>query len=210
MLATLTLTAWLWSLTDRSLIELQALRCPSEAEWLAGDIASRAERKETRKRIWDACHAMGAAEDSCVVLDEVVIRESSGDTCAVHRLGPGENGLGPLGLSVSLHLPKWNSASDPQVLRVPEVSAVVAMRIFRRAVTNYHAKNWRAVAAVFAGRFDEDHTSKPTGDDFVFCARLQRRGVDCNAKPKLGEKLGRAPVPGQEEFVSELIAEAIF
>jgi hypothetical protein len=207
MLTTMTLATWIWTLADQNFLELQAMRCPSESQWLAGEgIATKKERNETRQRVADTCMAMGATAEACTVLDELVVRESSGDTCAVHVLGPNEHGLGPLGLSVGLHLAKWNADADATVLRVPEVSAIVTMRIFRRAVGAYNARNWRAVAAVFAGRFGEDHSGKPMGDDFVFCERLRRRHVDCNSNPrgKLGKHLGRAPERGQEDFAREL------
>jgi hypothetical protein len=135
------------------------------------------------------------------VLDVIAVRESSGDACAVHVLGPREYGLGLHGLSAGLHLAKWDPTASVDVLRVPEVSTVVTLRIFRRAVARYRARTWREVGGVFAGRRYEG------GDEFLFCRRLARAGVDCEADPrgKLGDRLGREPVAGQDAFVLGLL-----
>lgn len=210
---TLALATWLWAQSDPSLLSLHAKTlCPSEEKWLAGeDLATKQERKVTRQRVADACRRMGATVEACTVLDAMVVRESDGDPCAVHVLGPGEYGLGPLGLSVGLHLSKWGEA-DRKVLHVPEVSAVVTVRLFRRAVRRYGAKSWLDINAVFAGRFNEiGQKTKPLGDDWVFCKRLARWDIDCMADPrgKLGKKLGTMPEPEQQRFVARLIARAM-
>lgn len=208
MLSTLTLATWLWTYSDPSLLDLHAQQlCPSESEWLAGkDLASKEERKVTRQRVADTCRRMGATVEACTVLDEVVVRESSGDACAVHVLGPDEYGLGPLGLNVGLHLPKWGEANR-KVLHVPEVSAVITLRLYRRAIKRYKARTWLDVNAVFAGRFHEIGRRTATGDDYVFCRRLQRRGIDCMNDPRkqLGTRLGNGPEPKQGAFVARLL-----
>lgn len=186
----------------------------SEEAWLAGKgRADSKQRVEYRRRSWDTCKALGATDEACNVLDAIAIRESSGDTCSVHVLGPGEYGLGLHGLSVGLHLPKWDSSEEgldsAPLLYMPEVSTVVTMRIFRRAVGAYGARRWRDVAAVFAGRFTFTPGEIPVGDDFLFCRRLTRIGIDCNADPKgkLGTKLGRKKEKGQEEFLLDLLRD---
>lgn len=189
------------------------LSCPDDHEWLETGYGSKAERAETRQRIANTCRAMGGSVAACTVLDAMVVRESSGDACAVHVIGEDEYGLGPLGLSVGLHLSKWDPYADAMVLKVPEVSAVIAMRIFRRAVTRYRARTWLDVNAVFAGRFHEiGKRETPSGDDFVFCRRLARWDIDCFSDPRgeLGQRLGRSPEPGQDAFVMRLFARSLW
>lgn len=179
------------------------LDCPAVEDWKP--YSAREKRIEYRKRAMRTCRKMGASVEACNVLDVIAIRESSGDTCAVHVLGPNEFGLGLLGLSVDLHLDKWRVGARPDVLRVPEPAAVVGVRIFRRAVVRYKAKTWREVGGVFAGRKYEN------GEERLFCARLARVGIDCEADPRgqLGDKLGREPTPDQELFVMKLLAKHV-
>lgn len=189
--------------TDVDKYAMWRLDCPRIEDWRA--YAPQKKRIEARKRAMRACRKLGASKEACNVLDVIAIRESSGDPCAVHVLGPREWGLGIHGLSVGLHLDKWEPASErplPNVLRIPEVSAVVTLRIFRRAVVRYKAKTWREVGGVFAGR-------KYTRDE-PFCRRLARVGIDCEADPRrqLGERLGREPTEGQDAFVLRLLARA--
>ena len=202
MLTSFALLIALWSDT----VEAHAPNC-DEPAWLAGHgRADRSTRHAYRRREWDTCKAMGATDETCTVLDAIAIRESSGDACSVHVLGPREYGLGMHGLNVGLHLPKWDASAERRLLHLPEVSTVVTMRIFQRAVGPYRARRWREVAAVFAGRFEFDPSETPTGDDVLFCRRLTKVGVDCNADPrgKLGKRLRPA---GQDAFVLALLRD---
>lgn len=179
------------------------LSCAPIEEWRP--YAPREQRIEHRKRAMRACRRMGASVEACNVLDVIAMRESSGDACAVHTLGPKEYGLGIHALSVGMHLAKWDTYVDARhanVLRIPEVSTVVTMRIFRRAVVRYGADTWREVGGVFAGRKYEN------GEERLFCARLERVGIDCEDDPRgqLGDKLGREPTLDQDIFVIRLLA----
>lgn len=147
---------------------------------------------------------MGFAREAVEVLDAIVVRESSGDRCAVHRLGPNEDGLGPGGLQVRFHLAKWDPSAPPQVLHVPEVSAVVMGRMFRRYKERYKARTWLRVGQIYGGRI----VHGDIGMDELWCQRLARRGVDCSAElPEFGRKLGLGPTPGQLAFVVRLQAK---
>lgn len=169
--------------------------------------AARAEaiRKDTRARVAKTCAAMKADPVVCKMIDAMVIRESSGNTCAVHTLGEGEYGLGPLGLSVRWHLPKWNRHEDESILHVPEVSTIVTLRIFRRAVTRHDAQDLVDLNAVFAtGRL-----RYRDGKDASFCYRLRRHGVKCGHRidlDSLGVDLDRKQ---QVAFVERLIGEPL-
>jgi len=161
-------------------------------------------RTDARARVKRTCRGMGASSEACRVLDAMVIRESSGDPCAVHRLGPGEYGLGVLGLSCRWHAAKWDG--DCEAFRIPEVSAVVAIRIYRRAVQRHGAKDWREVNSVFATGKIQDRAAHDNG----FCHRLKRRGIDCSQPlPKLGKKLGTGQTADQEKSLETITSPEI-
>lgn len=171
------------------------------------------ERAETRARVRATCEAMGAAAEACDVLDAMVVRESSGDACAIHVRGPGEYGVGPLGLSWRWHRHKWFQKGEATwdqaaLFHVPEISAIVALRLYRIAVDHHGAKTWMDVQAVYAGRFEDGRPARRAIADRRWCARLEARGLDCTSSPrgKLGSVLGKRPEAGQETFVLELIS----
>jgi hypothetical protein len=145
------------------------------------------------------CRELGADRTACAVLDYVTVRESSGDPCAVHTLGPNEFGRGPQGLSVALHLRWWDPDADPMVLHIPEISTLVTIRLWRRAMERYGARRWWQVNDIFAGRMLPKHYDRHKVARF--CYELDRRRIDCEAEPRLGVVGGTAPYHGQEQFV---------
>lgn len=181
---------------------LLSLNAPECGDWSSGDRSSRSVRRETRARVARTCKALGADRTACEVLDYVTVRESSGDPCAVHTLGPNEYGRGPHGLSVALHLRWWDPKADPIVLHVPEISTLVTIRLWRRAMERYGAYRWWQVNDVFAGRIAAKHYDRHKVARF--CYGLRKRGIDCKAEPRLGSVGGVAPYRGQEQFVESL------
>jgi hypothetical protein len=182
--------------------------CPAPEMWLAGEgRASTRTRQETRRRMARTWEALGVDEASRTVLDAVVLRESSGDPCAVHRLGPDEDGLGPGGLQVRLHLAKWDRGADPRVLHVPEVSAVVMVRLFRRIRDRYRARTWLRAGQIYGGRIRPE--DQDPWLDQQWCTRLAKRGIDCQAAiGELGDALGLGPTPEQYPVVARLQARS--
>ena len=186
------------------LLATLAPTCPEPEAWLAGDRSSKTERRDTRQRLEATWKALGADRDAIAVLSAIALRESSYDTCAVHRLGINENGSGPMGLA-NLHRKKFGGEWLPQI---PEVSGVVTWRIALNAKLRYRVKDWANFGEIYAGRVrlierDEHRMNR-------FCLRLSRRGVDCR-KPmsKLGDGLSRKPSPADVTFVMELRGEDV-
>lgn len=184
------------------MLALSLLAPPACGDWSAGYRSPRSVRRDTRERVGRMCRALGGDRAACKVLDYVTLRESSFDPCAVHTLGPNEYGLGPHGLSVALHLSKWDGEADSAVLHVPEVSAVVVFRLWRRALERYGARSWRRANAVYAGRIAAKHLDNHK--DNRFCFELDKRGVDCNDVPSLGVIGGVSPYDGQTTFVASV------
>ena len=177
-----------------------AIPAPVCGDWSDGFRSTKDVRKDAKARVLKTCRALGGSRQACAVMGAMVSRESSGDPCAVHRLGEGEYGLGVLGLSCRWHRNKWDG--DCEQFRKPEVSAVVVMRIFRRAVSRHGATSWADVNEVFGtGKNGE----RPAARN-VFCHRLKRRGLDCQDDPRgqLGTLLGIGPVVGQERVLEEM------
>lgn len=181
--------------------------CPTQEAWLGGERATKAERDEHRRRVRATCEALGATDEACRVVDAITIRESSGDACAVHVLGPNEYGLGAHGLSWRWHQRKWYSSpgGDPDVFRLPEVSTIVTIRLLRQAARRRDVRDWSDVGEVFAGRVHPD--ARERSRKARFCHRLRDAGVDCRKSPrgKLGKELGTKPTKGQEMFVLGLL-----
>lgn len=177
---------------------------PTCGEWPA-DRSTKEVRQETKARVQHIAGELGLSKDAKAVLRYMVARESSGDPCAVHTHGEGEYGLGPLGLSVRWTLSKWDSHADAEVLHIPEVAAVVAIRILRRAVRLHGAKTWTEANSVFAtGKI----RVRP-GKDAIYCKRLKSHGVDCNSNPagQLGTKMGLGRTPNQVEVLEAMTNE---
>lgn len=148
------------------------------------------ERFVARERAIAACRSLGATDNVCEALDAVVVRESSGMPQVEHKLGPNEHGRGLAGLAVRLHADKWKAGTPEEALCVPEVSAVIVMRIWRTAIMAYGARDLLDLQRVFAGRFD-DLGQEPTHPrDRDWCSRLRKRGVSCLETVRL-KSLGR-------------------
>ncbi len=192
-----------------SLIQTQ---CPEPQAWLDGDRSSRDERVDTRERMSKTWEAMGLDLDARKVLDAVVVRESSGDACAIHILGKNEFGRGPGGISVALHLRKWDASSPEEVLHIPEVSAVVMARMLRRSrrfssVFNgeevVQSGSWLRFGQVYGGRIRQ--RDQDPSKDARFCDRLARRDIHClELISEVGTVLGDTPTDDQETFVAKL------
>lgn len=177
---------------------------PVCGEWSEGFRSSEEERKDARERVRETCRSLGATKQTCKVMDAMVVRESSGDSCAIHTMGPDEYGRGVLGLSVRWHRRKWQEDATGEEFHIPEISAIVAMRIYRRAVKRHGATTWTHVNDVFAGRFgakDRDEHKQA-----LFCNRLEKWGVDCESDPRgqLGKRLGIEPDDDQWIMLEEM------
>lgn len=174
---------------------------PTCGEWPV-DRSTPEVRRDARDRIQHTAKAMGLSKDARSVLMTMVTRESGGDPCSVHTLGKGEYGLGPLGLSVRWMLGHWDRNAHPRVLMIPEVSAVIAIRVMRRAVRLHGANTWTEINSVFA----TGKIKKRPEKDRLWCNRLERRGISCVSNPggQLGKKLGLGKVPNQEAILQEM------
>lgn len=161
-------------------------------------------REDARERVRRTCRALGASAEACEVLDVMVVRESSGDPCAVHTLGEGEYGLGVLGLSCRWHARSWDGRCES--LRTPEIAAVVGLRIYRRAVSHHEAVTWASVNEVFAT--GGTRRSRPRAVE-RWCSRLAARGIDCLADPRgqLGDLLGARRTPDQEATLTRALGD---
>ena len=165
------------------------------------DRSTKEVRDDTKHRVDEMAKSMGAGADSRRVLRAMLARESSGDPCSVHTQGEGEYGLGPFGLSVRWTLAHWDREADHEVLKIPEVATVIALRIYSRAVKLHGAKTWTEVNSVFA----TGKIKVRPGKDAKWCARLERYGVDCNAKPEgLGATLGLGKTHDQHEVLESM------
>lgn len=159
-------------------------------------------RTDAKRRVDRTARAMGASAETRRVLRAMVIRESQGDPCAIHTFGEREHGIGILGLSVRWMLPTWDRWASPAALHSPEVSAIIAVRTFRRAVRRHNASSWLEVNSVFAtGRVQER-----TRLDTKFCELVAAHDVDCTESPsgKLGTVLGLSPSRDQYAFLERL------
>lgn len=161
-----------------------------------------AEALETKARVQAVCKAVGAKPIVCAYLDSVVARESSGNKRRRHVIGKGENGLGPMGLSLRWQRDKWPGKDEDPMFCVPEVSAVVTLAIMRRAFVRYHAESIVDVQAIFGGRWRCGGEPRRCWADVTprtvsaICGRLKARGHSCWAPVSLAD-LGR-PIPYRE------------
>lgn len=196
--------------------------CPADEVWLdrtkpTGERgwATKEEKAQTRARMTATWRAMDATLVAQQVMLEILRREAfNGDPCAVHVKGEGEYGLGPGGLSVRWQLRRWDKQAPPWVLQIPEVSAVVMLRLARSSLrfgssSTASSGTWLRLQQVYAGRFREQDPNL----DQRWCSRLADHGIDCRAK--IGNHLGKlhgsgrvhdAPTPDQDDFVLALIA----
>ena len=145
-------------------------------------------RRETRARIRHAFRYLGAARIVQAYADLIGERESHYHPGIRHTEGEGENGLGPMGLSLDSHHDKWPGRDEDPSFCVPEVSAVIAHAIMWRAVTKFHAETIDDVQAIFGGRWSchEGPHGRACFPRIVprfsddLCRRLARRGYSCH------------------------------
>jgi len=162
-----------------------------------------AEREETRARVQAVCRHVKASPITCAYMDASVVRESDGRAGVHHTKGEGENGLGPLGLSLTWHADKWPGEDEDPMFCVPEVSALVALEILHRAFARYDAQNFLDAQAIYAGSFvcwsegDKRRCGpNPTRrTEAAICSRMRLRGFSCRSlasKKDLGRHVPKA------------------
>lgn len=123
---------------------------PRDGEPYAWSLAM---RRDVRARAQQACVSLGAAPIICLYVDEIIVRESSGRASIRHSRGNGEDGLGPMGLSLRWHADKWEGDDEDPKFCQPEVSVLVALEIMRRAIDRYNAVDIVGIQAVFGGHW---------------------------------------------------------
>lgn len=173
-------------------------------------------KQEVRDRVRRVCKHVKASEHACDFLDSLVVRESYGGMASVrHTKGEGENGLGPMGLSLRWHKDKWPGEDEDPMFCTPEVSALVALEIMHRAVRKWNAKTWVGVQAIYSGSFMSGRTEagnvwrSPKITPKIanrICSPLKLRGVSCWETIRRKD-LGRyVPASKRRELALELAA----
>ena len=125
-----------------------------------------------------------------------------------HTMGPGEDGIGPLGLDKRWHRDKWPGDPEPAWC-LPEASALVALDIARRAVVRHGAKTLTMVQAVYAFRtyrdeYGDRHIKIDPNADARLCRALRARGRSCREHIDLAD-IGRpTPVADRRRRAFEL------
>ena len=155
-------------------------------------------KAETRARVAAVCRWAQASNDVCEYLQVVLWRESwGGHAGARHDDGAG---LGPMGLALKAHADKWPGQDEDPMFCVPEVSALVALAILRRAVTRWNARDLIGINSIYAGRWRtyvlEDGSGLRAPRDIAnpgLCRRLEARGVGCRTPVLLGDLGRRVP-----------------
>ena len=175
-------------------------------------------RRETRERVQAIAVGEGASETIRAYADAVVMREGGGDAHVRHTQGEGEDGVGPMGLSIRWHASKWPGEPDPDWCQ-PEASYEVARVVWRRAIERYGAKNAAEIQAIFGGHWVCERPAPewwrhipglawlaalrdrnldcepvlPPKSTAALCSRLRSRGASCWSRVTV-EDLG-APAP---------------
>lgn len=103
-------------------------------------------------------------------------------------------GLGLGAQNVAIHLSRFDNLAPPEILCDQVINVMVQIDIARSAVRKYRAKNWVEVQAIYAGRIGTDENGrgiagKNAKKDAKIRERCRKKGLNCNAKPKLGGKL---------------------
>lgn len=176
---------------------------------------SKADRERVFDRIEASCLAAGDSPIICAYFDMVTFRESRGRASVRHTRAEGENGLGPLGLSLRWQRHRWPGEADPDFC-TPEVSYAVAREVAIKAIAHYHAQSVLDIQAVYSGRWRCFETQKgrecyadPSDHTVaITCPGMKRRGFSCNTA--IGRKaLGkRIPKRDRLAFVEGLMAKA--
>ena len=177
---------------------------------------SKADRMEVYARIQTACVAAGDSPIICAYFDMVAFRESRGRASVRHTRAEGENGLGPLGLSLRWQRHRWPGQADPDFC-LPEPSYAVAREVAIKALTVYHAESVVDIQAVYSGRTGSYrqpngklyHYADPSDHTVaITCPGMKRRGFRCNAHITR-KALGRSiPKRDRQTFVEGLLAKA--
>lgn len=152
-------------------------------------------RKDTRRRVQNVCKAVGASPIICAYMDAIVVRESSGRSGVRHTGGKNENGLGAMGLSLRWQKDKWPGDDEDPMFCSPEVSAIVALAIFHRALGKWKGQDLVDVQGIYGGHW-ECYNWFQTGDKprrvcrarrnyrhvGGLCKRMKDRGFSCRTK----------------------------
>lgn len=169
-------------------------------------------RAETRARVRAVCRHVRASRAVCAWLDASVVRESAGRPGVRHRHGRNEDGLGPLGLSLRWMRHHWPGEDEDPAFCQPEVSALVALAVARRAHDRFGALDLVAVQSIYGGhwRCYEVEGSRQCFPTRVvnprLCAALEHRGVGCHQR--LGaEDFGRWTPVADRRALAERLAQ---
>lgn len=196
MLTSFALIAALFNPTPTPIGQCSPVDGP-RVKWTAKD------KQEVRRRVRDACRrVLRASPLLCAYYDAVVVRESFGGNAGVrHTLGKGENGLGPMGLSLDWHKDKWPGTDEDPAFCTPEVSLITAHAVVWRAFDRYNARDLVDVQAIYSGRWsagtDADgekiYYAEPSARTYkIICGRMEKRGFSCTqkmTKKDLGKKV---------------------
>lgn len=153
------------------------------------------DRQEVRDRVKHACEMAGDAPIVCAFYDAVVMRESRGRASVRHNRARGEDGLGPMGLSLRWHADKWPGDPDPDFC-TPEASLAVARAIVRRAWVRYSVADLLDVQAIYSGRWGcwasssgkRSCVADPSGHTrAIICKAMRTRGYSCHTKLKASD-----------------------
>ncbi len=168
-----------------------------------------AQRAEVSSRVSRASEAHGDSRIAQAFFASIVERESHGRSSVRHTRGPGENGLGPMGLSLASHAAKWTGSADPDFC-MPEVSLEVAHAIAWIAIDKYRARTFLEIQAVYSGRWvrTPDGMRADPSDRTVrtICGRMAARGYSCDqiiGKDTLGP---RVPLERRADSVRKIMA----
>lgn len=161
---------------------------------------TRAQKRETLDRVWEACKAVGGSDTYCSWHLASVVRESSAVavrvcTKGVDADGDPELGYGAYCLSEKFHAGKWPGDNESAAWCTPEAAFTVAHDIAWRAVERYGADDAVEIQTVFGGGRGS-HACETTGyPDWLFetsvlrnlasVLRLPREERVCRATPKL-------------------------
>lgn len=184
-------------------------QCDKEDGTIVAESRTPEAKKETRTRILNTCRAVGFSWRMCDFMDAIVCRESACGVATVrHTLGPGEEGLGPMGLSIRWQKDKWPGSPDPEFC-IPEVSAVVAAQVIRNAYFNYSARTIVQIQSIYGGRFGKINGRwRPVPHETLdqkICKRMEKRGIDCHRTIQASELGIEVPYEQRRAFVSSLL-----
>lgn len=120
------------------------------------------QRQETKRRVRASCKSVGATPIICAWVGLSAKRESSYRPGVRHNRGPGEDGIGVLGLDKNSQRRRWPGDPEPAWC-TPEASVLVALAIARSAVEKWGATSVSDIQAVFAFRTFRDEDGQLRG-----------------------------------------------